>query len=380
MKIEQRQWTRDAGWVSVVEKNIKEQAQLVFLFGCKDLLGSTNLLEETKAFYPNAKIVGCSTAGEILGVNVFDESVAVTAVFFENTSIKVVAKDIRDVGESFNVGKELAKELNGEGLTNVFVLSDGLNVNGSSLAKGLSIGISEEVIVTGGLAGDKDRFNETFVCFDGDCHKNKIVAVGFYGNKIKVGYGSMGGWDSFGQDRLVTRSKDNVLYELDGKPALKLYKEYLGDEAKGLPAAGLLFPLSLRSTDSSCGLVRTILAVNEEENSMVFAGDIPEGEYVRLMKANFERLIDGAIGASNMTVNTGGFQGADLAILISCVGRKLVLKQRIEEEIEGVQEVLGENTILTGFYSYGELCPATSSKRNCELHNQTMTITTFSEE
>ncbi len=205
-----------------------------------------------------------------------------------------------------------------------------------------------------------------------------IAVLGFYGTRLKVGYGSLGGWDPFGPERLITRSRGNVLYELDGQSALALYKEYLGEHAADLPASGLLFPLRLRSPDGESGVVRTILAINEDEQSMTFAGDVPEGVYARLMTANFEHLVDGAIGAAQTSYEAMGSSSPDLAILISCVGRKLVLKQRTEEEVEGVRDILGDHTVLTGFYSYGEICPA-APEANCELHNQTMTITTFSE-
>ncbi len=205
-----------------------------------------------------------------------------------------------------------------------------------------------------------------------------MTIIGFYGDRLRVGTGSMGGWDTFGPDRLVTRAKSNVLYELDGQSALDLYKGYLGEHAASLPASGLLFPLSVRSADSQSGVVRTILAIDEAERSMTFAGDIPEGSYARLMRANFERLIDGAEGAAHVTQTASALQSPDLALLISCVGRKLVLKQRVEEEVEAVRGVLGPKTVMTGFYSYGEISPFTPSAR-CELHNQTMTITTFSE-
>ena len=189
----------------------------------------------------------------------------------------------------------------------------------------------------------------------------------------------MGGWDSFGIERLVSKSENNILYELDGKPALALYKSFLGEQySNELPASGLLFPLNLRITQGDDPIVRTILAVNEENQSLTFAGDIPVGSYVRLMKANFDRLIDGAVGAAKSTLTNENNNNPDLAILISCVGRKLVLKQLIEEELEGVKEILGPNTTLCGFYSYGEISPF-SKDAKCELHNQTMTITTFKE-
>jgi hypothetical protein len=209
--------------------------------------------------------------------------------------------------------------------------------------------------------------------------KNKIVAVGFYGKNILVGYGSKGGWDAFGVDREVTKSSANILYELDGKRALDLYKQYLGTHAENLPASALLFPLEIKQEKESNSLVRTVLAVNEKEGSMTFAGDIPQGSIVRMMKANFNNLIEGASTAAENASMKMNESKPDLAILISCVGRKLVLKQRAEEELENAVEIFDRKTTVTGFYSYGEICPTKSFDQNCDLHNQTMTITTFKE-
>jgi hypothetical protein len=235
--------------------------------------------------------------------------------------------------------------------------------------------------VTGGLSGDGPRFRETVVL----CGREPAVpspdiaaVLGFYGSGLRVGYASLGGWDAFGPERLITRSRGNVLFELDGRSALELYKTYLGPHAADLPASGLLFPLSLRTEPGDTPVVRTILAVSEEESSMTFAGDVPMGVYGRFMKANFDRLIDGAVGAARTSSAAIGEAAAELALLVSCVGRRLVLAQRVEEEIEGVREVLGGATVLAGFYSYGEISPFTPSAR-CELHNQTMTITTLAE-
>ncbi len=378
MKIEQKRWTKDTGWVFLYEQGLQEKAQLLFLFGNRHMLKNFQLFDEIKAAYPNAHILGCSTAGEIAGTQVHDHSLVATAVYFEKTPVKVVKSKIDQYG-SFHVGQQLARSLDKNGLSHVFVLSEGLNVNGTDLARGFVDSLPRQVAVTGGLAGDQNLFEETLVFSDGPPEKDVVVAVGFYGEAIQIGYGSMGGWDSFGPERLVTRSQGNVLYELDDHSALELYKKYLGDHARGLPATGLLFPLSIRTEDNAQSLVRTILSINEEAGSMTFAGDIPEGSYARLMKANLERLVDGASGAADICAKTSAVAGVHLAVLISCVGRKLVLKQRVEEEIEAVQERLGEQAILTGFYSYGEICPGGPTDNVCELHNQTMTITTFYE-
>jgi hypothetical protein len=277
-------------------------------------------------------------------------------------------------------GAELAGTLSSDGLTHAMVFSDGLVVNGTALVDGLSSVLPPTVSVTGGLVGDGSNFKHTVAGLDEVPKEGNIILIGFYGEALKIGYGSLGGWDTFGPDRMITRSEGNVLYELDGMPALDIYKEYLGDLAKELPGSGLLFPMRLqfKSSSGDVEVVRTLLAVDEDKKNMTFAGDMPEDATATLMKANFERLIDGAYGAAKMTSEVVGGE-PDLAILISCVGRKLVLKSRIEEETEAVRSVLGEKTMLTGFYSYGEICPGAPTEKQCRLHNQTMTITTFKE-
>jgi len=352
---------------------------LVLLFGATAVLDRHEVIEQIRCAYPSAHVLGCSTAGEICGVQVSDDSCVATAVHFEHTEIRGCAIRLGEVQDSFHAGASLARSLDPQGLAHVLVLSDGLAVNGSDLVKGLTQNLPASVTVTGGLAGDGDRFTKTVVFWDSVPEKDTIAILGLYGSRLKVGYGSMGGWDPFGPERLITRSKGNVLYELDGQSALDLYKKYLGEHAAGLPATGLLFPLSLRSSEGEAGVVRTILSVNEEDQSMIFAGDVCEGSYARLMRANFDRLIDGASEAARISHAAIGSTSPDLAILISCVGRKLVLRQRVEEEVEGVRQILGDRTALTGFYSYGEVSPFTPGAK-CELHNQTMTITTFVED
>lgn len=378
MKVDQLRWSATTGWESGPTGELAESAQLVLLFGNTEILKNKEPLDKIKTAYPNAHLLGCSTAGEICGTQVTDESLVATAVNFEFSQLKGARTKLSDVGNSFQAGEHLANSLDKEGLVHVFVLSDGIEVNGSDLVEGLVNSLPDSITLTGGLSGDGEHFKETLVFWDGPPESGVITALGLYGERLKVGYGSLGGWDPFGPDRVITRSNANVLYELDGKSALELYKRYLGEHALGLPATGLLFPLSLRSKKGDTGVVRTILSINEEEKSMTFAGNVPEGDYARLMKANFDRLIDGASEAAKTSYEAIGSSSPDLAILISCVGRKMVLRQRVEEEVEGVREILGDQTVLTGFYSYGEISPFRPGVK-CSLHNQTMTITTFSE-
>jgi hypothetical protein len=377
MKIEQNRYNDRDRWGSV-KNQLKDKAQLVFLFGSTEIMKDNGLINEVKSMYPQAFLIGCSTSGEICSTEVTDSTLVVTAVNFEYSSIKTVSVPINDMNSSFETGEELVRSLDPTGLKHVFVLSDGLNVNGSDLVRGMTAHLPPSVSVTGGLAGDSDRFKETFVVSDGMSKQKAVAAVAFYGENLKIGYGSLGGWTPFGPERLVTRSKKNVLYELDNESALGLYKKYLGEHAQKLPGSGLLFPLSLKLDGRQERLVRTVLGVNESDMSMTFAGDIPQGAYVRLMKANFEDLIDGAKKAAVNCLDPFEEGPPELSVLISCVGRKMVLKQRIEEEVESVREIFGADTFLTGYYSYGEICPFLTNDKS-EFHNQTMTITTFKE-
>jgi hypothetical protein len=387
LDLEQSRWTPAGGWEPRLPGSRPgglRDSQLALVFGGPEVLKESSLRDAVVAAYPDAYLLGCSTAGDIFGTQVSDDSLVITAVRFERT--RVIGRSTRIDGpeDSLAAGERLARSLAGEGLVHVFVLSDGLYVNGSKLVEGLAGNLPPDVTVTGGLSGDGPRFKETLVLGSiagmggGMPEARTIAAVGFYGRGLRVGYASLGGWDPFGPERLITRSDGNVLYELDGRSALDLYKTYLGPHARELPASGLLFPLSLRAEEGCTPVVRTILSVDEDESSMTFAGDVPVGSYARFMKANFDRLIDGAVGAARTSYEAVGSTSPDLALLVSCVGRKLVLKQRVEEEVEGVREVLGDRTVLAGFYSYGEISPFTPDAR-CELHNQTMTITTLTE-
>jgi hypothetical protein len=384
MHIAQKQWTKEGGWKTVLAStNAQFAPQLVFGFGGTDVLKEGARYDDIRTMYPDAHILLSSTAGEILGTTVSDDTIALTAIQFEKTTLAFTTEEISDPSTSLAVGAKLASALPREGLAHALIFSDGLLINGTQLVEGIKSALPSDVMVTGGLVGDGSRFKETLIGFDGYAKTGRLVLIGLYGDALHVGYGSFGGWDAFGPERLITKSQDNVLYEIDHKPALALYKEYLGDQAVDLPASGLLFPMNVRinpNTNRQDNVVRTLLGVDEENQSMTFAGDMPMGAYAKLMRANFERLIDGASSAASITSNDVlGKEVPEFALLVSCVGRKLVLKSRTEEEVEAVSATLGKETVLTGFYSYGEICPTATTEHQCQLHNQTMTITTFRE-
>jgi hypothetical protein len=371
---------------------LDSEQTLVIVFAAPEYMDHPAALAELANAYPKSSLIGCSTAGEIAGPFINDGSLSVAVLQFERSSIVVASAEISKFSDSLAAGEQLARQLKRDDLCSVFILSDGLHVNGSELVKGFNSVLPPDVVVTGGLAGDGDRFQRTWVIRDGKPETGVITATGFYGDSLQITHGSRGGWDRFGPERRVTRSQGNILYELDGRPALALYKDYLGERASGLPATALLFPLSIRqeATDSR-QLVRTVLAVDEASQSMTFAGDIPKGYIAQLMRANFDRLCHGASQAADQARDHMAIAGPVLAVAISCVGRRLVLGERTEEETEITLDNLPEGAEQIGFYSYGEISPCIKSAAAagevllgdssgpCEFHNQTMTLTTFSE-
>ena len=349
---------------------------LIFAFGASNLLDDPQLLVHLAAERPNCHIVGCSTAGEIFQDTVDDDTLSIAAIHFDHTQVRTACAPVESGSDSHDAGAALGKQLVADGLRAVLILSEGERVNGSELVRGINSVLPAGVTVTGGLAGDGDRVERTWVIREGVPTRHCVTAVGLYGDRVHVGHGSRGGWDLFGPERRITRSEGNVLYELDGRPALQLYKEYLGERADGLPAAALLFPLAIRpSGEVAESVTRTVLSVDEAAQSMTFAGDVPHGHMAQLMMANFDRLIEAASLAAEETHAVP--LGDVLCLAISCVGRRLILGERTEEELEATLEVLPAGAKQVGFYSYGEISPLTDG--TCSLHNQTMTLTTICE-
>jgi hypothetical protein len=379
MKVEQRLWTRERGFQpDFGQTELGDSAGLVLVFGSVERVRETESLQRVRAAYPKAHVLGCTTAGQIHDAHLTDETITVTAVAFEHTRVELVRAPIESVDSSFRAGQELARALDLRGLRHVFVLSEGLQVNASELVRGIDASLPEEVTVSGGCAGDGNRLETTYVWGDAEPEQAAVFGLGFYGERLQIGVSAIGGWRPFGPDRTITRSTKNVLQEFDGRPALGLYKEYLGKYAEELPASGLMFPLELRGEESGQHVLRALLSVNEAEQSITYAGNVPEGAQARFMFATVDDLIQGSHFAAKRSLEKLGDFAPELSILVSCNGRRYVLKQRTEEELEAVREGLGSGPAVTGFYSYGEIAPADSGGRS-ELHNETMTITSFAE-
>lgn len=357
------------------------KSPLVLVFGSRFILENASIYDKVKALFSDGHLVFGSSAGNITSNSVDDESVVITAIEFEKSSFIVkktnVFLDDNKTIDSVKIGKDLISTFPKNKLKHVFIVSEGSFINGSQLTIGLNDTSKKDYKITGALCGDSARFKKTLSSYNEAPKEGEIIAIGFYGDQLEVTSASQGGWIPFGLSRTVTQSENNILYQIDDKPALNLYKNYLGEKSKELPAAALLFPLSVTLKNSKKSIVRTILSIDEKNNSLVLAGDIPEGSKVQLMMTSKDQLLNASELAAQRAINKRK-NNPELAILISCIGRKLVLDQRVEEEVEEVQLVVGNTTFISGFYSYGEIAPF-EGETDCQLHNQTIAVTLISE-
>lgn len=377
MRINQAYTLDGKNWTYLQKKSTLHNP-LVFVFGNRMELQKEAVIEAVRKEFPYEHLVFGSTSGEIIDSNVFDNSVVVTAIEFEKSTFVIRTENILNYNkDAEKLGESLYNALPKENLRHLFVLSEGSFVNGSSLIEGLEKNIENAIPISGGMCGDDAKFEKTLASYKENPKEGEVVLIGFYGDTLEISFASFGGWTSFGPERIITKSEANILYEIDGQPALNLYKKYLGEKANQLPQASLLYPLNVTPEGKKEPVVRTILGIDNEKQSMTLAGDVPENSKVQLMMASVDAIAEGANEAAQRAMQNRK-AAPQLALLVSCVGRKLVMNQRVEEEIERVQEVIGNSTAITGFYSYGEMAPF-ANNTFCDLHNQTMTLTLISE-
>lgn len=378
MRFYQSRFDRETGWDHEPDAALDGENTVLLAFADAREPAVAQALDALAERFPRSALLGCSSAGEIYGREVSDGSLSLALMCFDHTPVRVVSVPVASSDESLFVGRDLATRLYAPDLAGVLVLSDGLKVNGSLLVEGIGGLLGESVVVTGGLAGDGGRFQSTWVWTRAGRQPGHVAALGLYGPRVRIAHGSRGGWTPMDSELEVTHAIGNVLYELNDRPALEVYRECLGADAHGLPATGLLYPLAIPNPLAPEGAtVRTVLAIDEKEQSIVFAGDVPDAGKVNLMRTDLDSLVAGAAGASAEALGQGPLDRPVVCVAISCVGRRLVLNERTDEELDATLAALPQGSGQLGFYSYGEISPLVSGQ--CNLHNQTMTLTLIGE-
>jgi len=375
MQLNQYTYNNTNGWNKILDNSLDSNNTLVLIFASPDISFVIQPINELIDIFPNSKFMGCSTAGEIIGNSISKDRFVVQIIKFEKSRLELAHIKITNSSKSQDIGKQLIDKIDKKDLKYIFILGTSLHINGSQFTAGISSIDLKDVVITGGFAGDDQLFENTWVLIDKKPSYDFVSALGIYGEELYIGYGAKDGCNQLGIRREVTHSYENILYTLDNQSALELYKYYLGKRANGLPGTGLIFPLGVYIDGKI--KIRTLIGINEKEDYLIFTGDISEGSTVTLLKSNLDSLIQSAKDASKRIKFDNKISTPLLCISVSCIGRKEILGQRIEDEIEAIIDELPKDTEQIGFYSYGEI--SLNSLGKCDLYNHTMSLTLIGE-
>ncbi len=366
-----KQWVIKCEERETWKPELEEGKGLVLIFCHRKLLEDISWIERWGLKEKGRDYVCISTAGEYSDDGPMLKGVVVNDLVLEHSQHKIWGMKKKEGQDSFSLGKEIYEKVEKENLKFLWLFSDGHIINGEDLMNGFDSVNENKIRVSGGMAGDGADFEKTIVGMNGETGEGYVAVIGFYGDRIHESDAYCGGWWQFGPIKTVTKSKDNVVYEINNEVALDFYKKYLGEESESLPESALLFPLCIMDDEMQELVTRTILSIDMENGSMVFAGNVPEGSHVKMMRASTDELVEASGKAASQIDEPTGQKGDRFTLLVSCVGRRLVYGDRVDEEFLAVKSLI-KDSLIGGFFSYGEFS-ADSNNKNL-LHNQTLCI------
>lgn len=368
-------------------KNIGNGADFVMVFSSVRY-EQKKMLEGVRSVSKDAPLIGCSDSGEITTQGPVSGGVAVMAL--KSDQIKFVIGKGKDVkADSRKAGYSAAQNVlqRSKGKPSLFImLPDGLNGNGAEIVRGVQDVLGPKFPIMGGSAGDDFAFKKTYQYFDGEVLTDSVAGVGLSG-KFSFGVGVKHGWEPIGLPKKVTRSSGAVLETLDNEPALKIYEESFGKSAEELtkePIARMAYtyPLGMSVEGSDELLIRDVV-IADKEGRITCAAEIPQGTEIRLMLGGKEKAIQAAREAALNAFSQLKGAKPRAIFVFNCMARHKLLGPRIGDEIAAIQEVLGSDVPLIGFYTYGEQAPLAGNidpaKCHSCFHNETMTLLALGE-
>lgn len=334
---------------------------------------------------PGVTVIGCSTDGEIATTGLGLDSLVTLAV--ASDTIRFHTAQVEQVSaDSYAAGAALGEKFKNLDCSYIQIFTEGIKANADEILLGMKASLGNDISVAGGASGDGGVFKQTFQYHNESVLTDSIVAVAFEGDfEFSTGVGC--GWFPVGIAKKVTKATGNVVYELDGQPALQVYEKYLGRHASKLPAVGVEYPLGLLAPtsepdDSDTFVCRATMGVDHQAGSITFAGDIPEGVWVKMTMGYESDIIQAATEAARTAMDKLLGRNPEIkpkiVFIYSCMARKIVLGSKTQNEIAAVQNIVGDTIPIIGFYTYGEFAPAGESNASY-FHNETVTLSIIGE-
>ncbi len=351
--------------------------QLVIAFASAEI-DPAEALAGLRAGLPEARIVGCSSYAEINSREALSGSLTAMGLCFpEGIEFQTFAHTTG--ADPFEAGVSFAREVASFDPNLLILFPDGLAYNSTRLLLGIQSVLGQRFPIIGGIAADDARFERTYQFHDDRCLTAAVVGVALKG-RVEVVTAARCGWRPVGATRTATKVVDgNVLLELDGQPALSLYRQFLGERWAEMPSVGVEFPVGIvgggelgsqrMDGDGEILLLRAIKAIDEEQQAIVFGGDLPEGARVRMSRATKDDVIAGANEAGDEVA--ARMPEPSFALVFDCMARKVALGPRYKEEVHHTFARLGAELPKVGFHTFGELSPVSGVTMH---HDETFTI------
>jgi hypothetical protein len=339
------------------------------------------LIKGVRSITGQAKIVGCTTSGEITNYGRQTESTVVLCMKTDTEIYTSFNEGIKTNGQK--TGEELSEKLI-KGFSEsvkgtMMILPDGLAGNLSPLVRGIYDTSGANVRLVGGSAGDDFQFKSTYQIFNDKVTSDGVCGI-LFPPEIKIGIGIKHGWSPIGELMVVTKSEGNILYELNNRPALDVYFEALNKPADNVTQMYLTevsetSPIGIVEVGGK-HLIRHLYAPTPERGIACF-GDIPQESIVSIMSGDKTTLIKSAEEASLEAISAIGGRNVKAVIVFDCVSRVFILKEKVNEEIEAIKKVLGRDIPIFGFYTYGEIGAFEGGQPT--FHNKTIIVCTIAE-
>ncbi|TLU52469.1 MAG: hypothetical protein FDX12_01710 [Chlorobium sp.] len=360
--------------------------KVLFVFGAMRF-NHRELLAGITSVAGDVPMVGGTTAGEISTNGFSTGSVVIMA--FSNDELDFITgighdMSIDEAACSMEMANDILNNIEFDPDASLLVFPNGMGGDGLKVLDGLQSVLGKDFEITGGYLGDDERFESTYQYYNGSVFKDAIVGVMMVKKKgFKTGIGVRSGFTSIGNSFICTASDGNVVKEFEHSNALELYKDFLGEERSSrLPAVCLEYPFGIidrNPSDNTQSLfqLRCGLSVDHKHGTISLAASIPEGSEVTLTTASRGDIINGAREAAEQAKKSLAGATPLAIIMFSCVGRKLVLGRRIQEEVDAVRECIGMDVPLIGFYTYGEIGPIdkdTKELSSVKFHNETVVL------
>jgi len=321
-------------------------------------------------------IMGATTAGEIYanpmdGVYELEGSIVCMLVEVNSNALAMTVVEVEEE-DSYVVGEHIglwAKSYFRD--VAIITLTSGLTFDNDAYTQGI---ISKGVeYAFGGASGDNFALKETFVFSNTVISNYGVLALAIDKSRINILGARAFGWGGIGQEQIVTKSIKNIVYEIDDLPAINFYKRYLNVTSQDMPQMGLEYPLEVRRRNGQI-IYRAVLAIDEENGALIFAGHVEEKARVRISAPKGKSIIKEVEKSTSDILSENPMFTPELALVFPCCSRKQILGHLTHLEIEAV--VTSANVPLIGFFAYGEIG---AFPGGYGFHNETF-VTAFLEE